>query len=412
MLDFKPPKPNSFFIKVAQGLIPFVLRGPLKISKFVIDPESLDGLQTVANYPTVLVPNHADYADAPIMFGLSKHMGEQFYYMCARETFSGGIRSFFMQRFGVYSVVRGSVDRESFRTTRSLLAAGKHPLVVFAEGEISRQNDTVLPFESGVVQLCFWALDDMVKADAVKPLYAVPIGIKYIYDEEMWDEIESALARLEREILPQGLATSEDLYERLRGIGAAAVSTLEREYRLKADANRSLNERIEALREHILSQMEEFMGVTPQPAVLPRTRVRALRNLVDAEIYRETEELSAYESQLHEQRLEKFQEFYPDLNRLINFIAIYDGYVGENRSPERFLEVITRLEREVFGSSKPRGPRIAFMRFGPPKNLLDLYEAYKQEKKQTVQDVTLELESEVQALISGMSQLRSGEPRM
>ena len=403
MLDFKPPKPNALFIRVAQWLVPLVLRGPLKISRFVIDPESLERLKAIATHPTVLVPNHADYADASIMFALSKRLGNQFYYMCARETFKGSIVSFFMQRFGVYSVMRGSIDREAFRTTRSLLTDGKHPLVMFAEGEISRQNDTVLPFESGVVQLCFWALDDMAKAGAVKPLYAVPIGIKYIYDEEMWDEIEAALARLEREILSQGSRTGEDLYGRLRRIGAAAVSTLEREYRLKADENRSLNERIEQLREHILSQIEEFMGVTPQPAVLPRTRVRALKNLVDAEIYRETAEISAYERQIHEQRLEKFQEFYPDLNRLINFIAIYDGYVGETQSPERFLEVITRLEREVFGDSKPRGPRIAFMRFGEPKNLLDRYETYKGDKKQTVQDITLELETEVQTLISDMS---------
>ena len=404
MLDFKPPKPNALFIRVAQRLVPFVLRGPLKISRFVIDPESLERLKAIANYPTVLVPNHADYADASIMFALSKRLGNQFHYMCARETFTGSIRSYFMQRFGVYSVVRGRIDREAFRTTRSLLTDGKHPLVMFAEGEISRQNDTVLPFESGVVQLCFWALDDMTKAEAVKPLYVVPIGIKYIYDEEMWNEIEEALARLEREILPEGSSTGEDLYGRLRGIGAAVVSTLEREYRLKADENRSLNERIEQLREHILSQIEEFMGVTPQTDVLLRTRVRALKNLVDAEIYRETEEISAYERQIHEQRLEKFQEFYPDLNRLINFIAIYDGYVGETQSPERFLEVITRLEREVFGDSKPRGPRIAFMRFGEPKNLLDRYETYRGNKKQTVQDITLELEMEVQTLISDMSQ--------
>ena len=404
MLDFKPPKPNALFIRLAQWLVPLVLRGPLKISKFVIDPESLEQLNTIAGYPTVLVPNHADYADASIMFSLSKRLGDQFHYMCARETFRGRIRSFFLQRFGVYSVRRGSIDREAFRTTRSILTEGKHPLVIFAEGEISRQNDTVLPFESGVVQLCFWALDDMAKADAVKPLYAVPVGIKYIYDEEMWDEIEEALTRLEREILPPGSPTAEDLYGRLRIIGAAIVSTLEREYRLKANKNRSLNERIEGLREHILSQMEEFMGATLQTNVHSRARIRALKNLIDAEIYRETEEISAYERQIHEQRLEKFQEFYPDLNRLINFIAIYDGYVGETQSPERFLEVITRIEREVFGDSKPRGPRSASMRFGTPKNLLDRYEAYKQDKKQTVQDVTLELETEVQTLISGMAQ--------
>ena len=403
MLDFKPPKPNAPLIRVAQSLVPLVLRGPLKISKFVINPESLEQLKRIADHPTVLVPNHADYADASIMFTLSKRLGTQFYYMCARETFRSGIRSFFMQRFGVYSVVRGRIDREAFRTTRNLLAAGEQPLVIFAEGEISRQNDTVLPFESGAIQLCFWTLDDMAKADAVRPLYVVPTGIKYIYDTEMWDEIEGALARLEREILPKNAPAAPNLYERLRQIGAAVVSILEREYKLKVDENRSLNERIERLREHILSQMEEFMGVTPQTTVLPRTRVRALKNLIDAEVYRETEEIPAYEKQVHEQRLEKFQEFYPDLNRLFNFIAIYDGYVGETQSPERFLEVITRLEREVFGTAKPRGPRIVLMRFGTPKNLLDRYDTYKKEKKQTVEAITLELETEVQTLITDMS---------
>ena len=403
MLDFKPPKPNPLLIGVAQRLVPLVLKGPLKISKFVIDAGSLERLKEISDCPMVLVPNHADYADASIMFALSQRVGKPFYYMCARETFTGGIRSYLMQRFGVYSVMRGSVDRGAFRTTRSLLAEGKRPLVIFAEGEISRQNDTVLPFESGAMQLCFWALDDMAKAETVKPLYVVPVGIKYIYDTEMWDEIESALTRLEQEILPKGSPAAEDLYERLRRIGGVILSTLEREYRLKAEKDGSLNERIGQLREHILSQMEEFMGVTPEPTVLPRTRVRALKNLIDAEVYRETEEITAYERQIHEQRLEKFQEFYPDLNRLFNFIAIYDGYVGENRSPERFLDVITRLEREVFGESKPRGPRIAYMRFGTPKNLLDRYETYKQDKKQTVQDITLELETEVQALITDMS---------
>ena len=100
MLDFKPPKPHTLFIRVAQWLVPLVLRGPLKISKFVIDPETLEQLRSITNHPMVLVPNHADYADASIMFALSKRLGDQFYYMCARETFKGRIRSYLMQRFG------------------------------------------------------------------------------------------------------------------------------------------------------------------------------------------------------------------------------------------------------------------------------------------------------------------------
>ena len=91
-----------------------------------------------------------------------------------------------------------------------------------------------------------------------------------------------------------------------------------------------------------------------------------------------------------------------DLNRLINFIAIYDGYVSEKPSQERFLEVIDRLEIEVFGHSKPKGPMTAFIRVGTPKNLSDLYDAYRKAKRQVTEQITLELETEVQNLVSGL----------
>ena len=37
-----------------------------------------------------------------------------------------------------------------------------------------------------------------------------------------------------------------------------------------------------------------------------------------------------------------------------------------------------------------------------PKNLLDSYETYKKEKRQTTQQITLELEIDVQKIIAGM----------
>ena len=125
-----------------------------------------------------------------------------------------------MQRLGVYSVVHGAVDRESFRIMRETLSEGKRKLVIFAEGEISHQNDTVMPFESGVVQLGFWALDDMKKSGQVKPIYVLPVAIKYIYKKDMWGKIEKALAKLERKILPKNSNLSEDLYDRLQNVGA------------------------------------------------------------------------------------------------------------------------------------------------------------------------------------------------
>ena len=405
MLDFKPPKLNTATVQIAKSFLPFINRLWLKGLTVDIDAESVARLKNMDGYPAVLVPNHAARVDPAVIFFLSKQLSQQYYYMTARETFDkgrfGGLCSFLLQRLGAYSIVRGTADRNAFRTTRELLSDGNSPLVIFAEGEISRQNDTVMRFERGIVQLCFWALDDMAKAEIDKPLYTVPIGIKYHYPQGMWDDIDTALTELEENILPRDERTPIERYERLRRIGVAIFKTLAAEYQYKVDETLPLDTHIQKLKEQILSHAEKIMGIRSEADVL--TRVRALKNLVDAGVYKDIEQMTEYERKIHEELLQKFQQFYPDLERLINFIAISDGYVAEERSPERFLEVIVRLEREVFGTSRMRGPRIASVRIGEPKNLRELYDTYKAQKRETVEQVTLELETTVQALVMGIS---------
>ena len=405
MLDFKPPKLNTTAIQVAKAIMPLINRLCLKGLKLDVNTESIARLKAIDGYPTVLAPNHAARADPAVMFLLSKELSQQYYYLTARETFDkgrfGGLRSFLLQRFGAYSIVRGTADRNAFRTTRTLLSEDNASLVIFAEGEISRQNDTVMRFERGIVQLCFWALDDMAKAEVDKPLYVVPIGIKYHYPQDMWDDIDVALTELETHILPPAERTPIERYERLRRIGVAIFKTLAAEYQYKVDETVSLDVHIQKLKEQLLSHAEQIMGIHSEADVL--TRVRSLKNLVDAEVYRDVEQMTAYERKIHEELLQKFQRFYPDLERLINFISITDGYVAEEQSPERFLDVIVRLEREVFGTSKMRGPRVASVRVGEPKDLRECYDTYKAEKRETVEQITLELETSVQTLVTSVS---------
>ena len=386
--------------------MPLVNRLYLKGLTLDIDAESITRLKTTDGCPTVLAPNHAASADSAVVFLLSKqHAQPYYYYMAARETFDigrlGGLRSFLMQRCGAFSIVRGTADRNAFRTTREILYRGDRPLVIFGEGEISRQNDTVMRFERGATQLCFWALDDMQKASVSKPLYIVPIGIKYLYPEDMWNAIDAALTALEETILPSTERTPVERYERLRRIGVAVFKTLATEYQYKLDDSLPFDAHIQKLKAQILSHTEQIMGIHTDGDVL--TRVRALKNLVDAEVYKDIDEMTEYERKIHEELLQKFQQFYPDLNRLVNFIAISDGYVAEAPSAERFLDVITRLEREVFGRAKKQGPRVASIRVGEPINLRDRYDTYKTKKRETVEQVTLELETAVQTLVTRAS---------
>ena len=406
MLDFKPPKENRVVIGTVKLMLPLLMRLSRKVAHVDIDPESLNRLKSIDGFSTILVPNHPTYADPHVMFAVSQRCGERFRYLAARETFDrltwGKWRGFFMARLGAYSVARGAVDRDSFRLTREMLTKAEQKLVIFGEGVISHQNETIMPFQSGIVQFGFWALHDMEKAGNLKPLYLVPVGLKYIYKKDMWREIEQALTNLEHCVLSAHTDPPTELCDRVKHVGARLLMTLAKKYHLHLSEESSLNERIELMREHILSQIENFMAIVPQPDWHPLRRVRAIQKQIDEVTYRDVDEMTEYEKVIHKQRIDRFLQFFTDLRCIVNSIAIYEGYIGEHPSQERFLEVITRLEVEVFGRSKVKGPLDAFVRIGTPKNLLDIYEAYKKEKRQTTQQITLELETEVQNIVASM----------
>ena len=401
MLDFKPPEPSTAVIRIVRAVMPVVNRLHYKGLTLDVDAESIARLQAVQGHSTVLAPNHPASVDPVVMFLLSKRAAQPFYYMAARETFDKGrfgrVRCYLMQRAGVYSVVRGTVDRDAFRMTRELLVKGDWPVVIFGEGEISRQNDTVMRFERGIVQMCFWALDDMEKGEASKPLYVVPVGIKYRYPRDMWDSIDAALTRLERHILPPAERTPAERYERLRRLGIAVFRTLAAEYQYEIEETVPLDLHLERLKGAILSRAEGILGIRTEADTL--TRTRALKNLVDAQVHQDLDQMTEYERKIHEEQLPKFQQFHPDLERLINFISITDGYVAGDPSPERYLDVILRLEREVFGRFEMRGPRVASVRVGEPIDLRERYEAYRARKRETVEEMTAELETAVQGLV-------------
>ena len=86
------------------------------------------------------------------------------------------------------------------------------------------------------------------------------------------------------------------------------------------------------------------------------------------------------------------------LIRLLNFDAIYDGYVAAAPTPERFLDTLTRLEREVFNIERPRpkGHRQAVVQVGDPVNLKEHFSSYKQDKEETIKALTLQMQQAVQ----------------
>ena len=141
--------------------------------------------------------------DGISLFALSARLGQLFHYVVAYESFKG-LLGWFIQRLGCYSIRRGLGDRASISQTISLLKTPQCRLVIFPEGGCSYQNDTIMPFRSGAIQLPMSVLAQLAKkADSpeqIPDLYLVPLTLKYRYLQPMRRVIKTTLDRLETQL--------------------------------------------------------------------------------------------------------------------------------------------------------------------------------------------------------------------
>lgn len=396
---FLPPKPNGFVTGTVKALLPYLLKKVVKVTEVEID--GLERLKALQGERTLISPSHSGGFEPYVIMHLSTLLDEDYYYLAAREAFERSPAvGWIMQRVGAYSIIRGTADRLSFQTTRKLLAEGKRPLVIFPEGQTVWQNDTVIPFQEGVTQLAFKACEETSGTH----LHLVPIAVKYLFIKDMHPEIDASLARLEGRLFDGTGETPPHRYDRLRRIGEALLSANEKKCGVKPGGDSDLNLRIQGLKEFIVARSEKALNLSPKPGEALLDRVRNCFNAVDR-IVNEEMEGSDYERELWTKRKEEARQLYDGLWRVLDFVAIYDGYVREAMTVERFMDVLCLLETEVFGKRRLWGPRRAVVRIGEPIDLANHFENYKADKKETVRKVTMELELSVKRMLDEMNAL-------
>lgn len=418
MLDFRPPLDTPWLIAMVKFFLPVYMKLGMHDTTLSVSQEALDRFNRLKGKKALICPNHSFRHDPQVMFAFSNLVKEDFNFIAAREVFDWdrGLNGWWLQHMGCYSVVRGAVDRESFKTTREILSRGKKKLVLFPEGEISRQNDTLLPLESGAAQMSFWALADVKKENPNETIYIIPMALKYTYPYDIGSGVRDALTRLEtklgltgdsEKLKDQIESASDSVHLRLRAVAEKLLAVLEKEYRQTSAENATMNERVEKLRKAILQKVAKQLDITLSENQRELENVRVLRNVLDDHIYSENGASSDYEKKVHEERSANIRACYKDLDRVVNFISIYDGYVTEHMSQERYSHVLDRLEAEVFGNAPIiRGARKVLIDVGEPINLDDHLEAYKAKKKEAVAKVTDEIFSQISSMLVGLEEQR------
>ncbi len=417
-LAFKPPKPSPTIRNFIRLIQPFIFDHFLGRFRVEIDEESLERLRRIKNERTLILPNHPAQWDPWAILELSRRMGEHFYYVVAREVFDWhhGIQGWLLQRMGCYSVVRGASDKDSFKTTKDTLQHNRGRLVIFVEGEISNQNDSLLPLEPGVIQLAFLSLQDIYKQnnrdlDSLPSLYVCPTAIKYIYEPKgLTETIEKALANLEKATGIPLPATSH--YERVRAIGRKVLDETSSQFGYPLSFDDSIDDQIRGLENFMLTKLEQVVNLLFETHLSYLERVRRIRNMVDKLLKDVPEDLTPYQARLFDHQKAVLKNFYWDLDRIVNFIAIYDGYMHPDMTAERYVEVIRRLEKEVYGWYHLRHPRTVYMKVLEPIDLKSYFPQFLQDKKKTTEAILGQVESALyQAIIALPPQARHEEAK-
>ncbi len=406
MLEFDPPRDSPVLIALMQLLWPLVMRIRHGDMKVTVVGDGLSRFKQLKGRRAIICPNHVTDDDSDVVFSLSCAVKESFNFLTAWEILHGGIgRRRWLQCMGCLSVVRDAPDVTSFKASRDLLVKGKKKIIIFPEGELSRENDLLLPIKPGAVQIGFSALEKLEHMDDLDSIFIVPVALKYVYRRDIHQRLQKAVERLEQH-LPIRSESQKPLYDRIYLIGIEILSALEEEYNHQPEPGANVNERIDSLREAVLKQAAAWLQVDLPAKSTQLERAHLLLNALNAISYGSKPPRRTFLKTLHQQQKQRRHALLRDIHRVLTFIAISDEYVKEPATQEQLAEIVDMFEEEVFGCRSRKGPRSALIYIGEPIDLLDSFSDYKKDKAATVRGVTKLIAHQLSKMLQSIDSTR------
>ncbi|MEM7180251.1 MAG: 1-acyl-sn-glycerol-3-phosphate acyltransferase [Spirochaetota bacterium] len=403
MKPFISPGFNLPLSWTADLLFPVLLKTVHNINEVVIQEEDKQMLRELKDERVLFFSNHPTTAEPPIAYHIANIMGSRFKYMASRQVFdwSFGLTGLIIANLGAFSVIAGIADRESMKAARSSLSEPKGKLVLFPEGEpTSGENDNLMPFQSGLAQLSFWALDDARKIDKKADIHILPAFMKYIIDaprREIENDLDKSIRKIEKKygIPPR----DKNLLRRFFTVGRYLVEEAEYEYKIKTPRKHDFDYRIGRVRHAILDNIAEKINAPnykkKADAIQKLRQLFALLEMISIK-YPDPKLPKISDKELEWAKREAVKAF--------DVIVIKREYLLSYPSPERFYEWLARYESYVFGTT-PRAiggeashlPRKAYVKFQKPFQLSEYHSLYKKSKKEAVEEMLTRLRTDMQS---------------
>ncbi|MBX7058050.1 MAG: 1-acyl-sn-glycerol-3-phosphate acyltransferase [Leptospirales bacterium] len=372
--------PPEFHLPTAWALdaaLPAIMKAALNLDAIDISREDRRLLRTLRHGRLLYMSNHPSTVEPPVAYAVANAMGSRFHYMASRVVFNwyGGILGEIIRRLGAFSVLAGAGDRESIRTARRILAAPDGKLVIYPEGMMSGENDNLLTFMPGAMQLAFWGLEDARKTSPAADIPVLCAFVKYLMSaspRQQLQEIEESLRRLEFRlgIDPGG----KGLLRRFLTIGRVLLEQSEREYHIPMASETDYEYRVGRARHAALNAAAETLGIELDVREDALGKMRALFAAV------ESMEAGFPGALKHRPDSARLEEARRHMERAYTFLVVRREYLLSRPTAERCYEWLTRFETVVHGESKPR-PRRARLLLARPFYIGDYYEAYKENRR-------------------------------
>jgi 1-acyl-sn-glycerol-3-phosphate acyltransferase len=375
---FIPPRPSRFWHGLVRMILPRVLRKNFGISEVeCIGAEKLRA-SIAAGHGIMLVGNHCRPCDPMVLDCLAKEVRRPFAIIASWHVFmTSKIQRFLLPRLGGFSVYREGMDRESLKCAIKLVADGVHPLVIFAEGIITRCNDRLVNFMEGPAFMARAA----AKHRKTGKVVIHPVFIRYFFEGDLQKTVMPVVAEIENRLSWQP-QTQLPLEERIRKIGDALLALKELEY-FQAPQPGNFRERLQALENKLLEPLEDQWTAGRNDGDT-MARVKRLRSAILPEMV--TAELTEADRAA---RWRQLADVY-----LVQQLHCYPGDYFENATPERILETIERYEEDLTDTARAHPPIRAVIIVGDAIEV-----SANRDRSQETDPLTLVIREQMEALL-------------
>jgi hypothetical protein len=354
--EFVPPKHSSLGPRIVRHIIPRYMRKNYGVTE--IECRGFERIQQSRERGCgiIIAPNHPRPCDPMLVGGMLANKLKCWTYTI------GSWHIFMQSRFqrwllrwvGAFSIYREGTDKQSMELAIDVVENNRRPLIIFAEGAVTRTNDVLGELLEGTAFMARRAAKKREK-EGKPPVVIHPVIVKYFYlgtPAELEQTLDPVLTAIEQR-LAWLTPSAPTLLERVYKVGESLITLKELEYFGKAQDG-GITLRIERLQERLFELLESEW-IEGKKAQSPIARCKNLRSAILKGMV--GGDLSAEERRRRWRHLAQ--------SYLAQQLSLYPpDYIAAHPTSERILETVERLEEDLTDKATIHGPLKAVISVG------------------------------------------------